>query len=302
MTGGGGISPFTAGENGTNMSTEQPQTTSLLGKPLYASVARTDQDEAALEKKVADAKAAWEADPEDVQKYMLYALAIDATHEYRQGIELYEQGIERWPEEPMLYCHLGHRLLNMREFDRGLEYLNKADGMLPDSTDVLYHKGLAYYMKGEFEQALAAFEHCNRVTSDEGNVQPTSSVKLVARAEIIRMGNADWIYTTLSRLGRFDEAAAILDTVNPDLETSGNMIFYMTRVLFYQGVLSEEEVLARFAKLGRGAHSMGYGLGAHFLARGDKEKAKAYFEDVITGTMWPAWAFIASEVELARGL
>lgn len=281
---------------------EQAQTYSLLGEPLYASVAQTGQEVPALERKLAEAKAASEAAPDDVQKFMFYALAVDALHEYRKGIDLYSQGIGKWPDEGMLYCHRGHRYLNLREFDRGMEDLRRADELLPNSTDVLYHTGLAYYMRGEFEEALDAFVRCNEVTSDEGEIQPTSSLNLVGNAEIIRIGNTDWIYTTLSRLGRFDEAEAVLDQVDPNLKAGGNMIFYLTRVLFYKGLLSEEDVHQRFKELGRGAHSMGYGIGAYHLARGNKEKARAYFEQVLTGTMWPAWAFVAAEVELARGL
>lgn len=282
--------------------TEQAQTQSLLGEPLYASVARTGQDVPSLERKLAAAKEACEAAPEDVQKFMLYALAVDALHEYRRGIGLYSQGIERWPEEAMLYCHRGHRYLNLREFDLGMEDLQRADELMPNSPDVLYHMGLAHYMRGELEPALDAFVRGNEATSDDGDIQPTSSLKLVGNAEIIRMGNTDWIYTTLSRLGRFEEAEAVLEEVDPELKASGNMIFYMTRVLFYKGLISEDEVQKRFATLGRGAHSMGYGVGAYHLARGNADKARAYFQEVVSGTMWPAWAFVAAEAELARGL
>lgn len=275
---------------------------SLLGEPLYGSTALEGQDKATLEQLLTEAKATWEADPEDVQKYMLYVYRVDCLHRYREGIELYTQGIERWPDEPMLYCHRGHRYLNLREFDKGMADLAKANEMMPDQSDILYHLALAHYMKGEFEQALEAFIRGYEVTSDEGDIPPTSALKLVANAEIIRMGSVDWIYTTLCRLGRFDEAATWLESVDPDMPAKNNMVFYLTRVRFYKGLLTEAEVVAKFAELGRGAHSMGYGLGAWHLARGNREKAKEYFSDVITGTMWPAWAFVAAEVELARGL
>lgn len=282
--------------------TESAQAQSLLGKPLFASVARTGQDVAALERKLEAAKSTYESAPDDVQKFMFYVLAVDALHEYRTGIELYSQGIEKWPEEAMLYCHRGHRYLNLREFDRGMQDLQLADELLPGSPDILYHIGLAHYMRGEFESALDAFVRGNDATSDDGEIQPTSSLRLVGNAEIIRMGNADWIFTTLSRLGRFEEAEKVLETVNPELQAGGNMIFYMTRVLFYKRLISEEEIQRRFTELGRGAHSMGYGVGAYHLSRGDKQKAREYFEEVVTGTLWPAWAYVAAEAELARGL
>lgn len=285
------------------MTTEQPQATSLLGKPLYSSTSLQGQDMDKLQRLHDEAKAAWEADEDDVQKFMLYVLRLDAMHRYDESIPLYTQGMERWPEEPMLYCHRGHRYLNIREFDLGMADLVKANEMKPDSSDILYHLGLAHYMKGEYEQALEAFIRGYEVTSDDADNPPTSALNLVASADIIRMGSVDWIYITLSRLGRFDEAEKWLDLVDPNMKAGGNMIFYLTRVLFYKGVITEEEAVARFKELGRGAHSMGYGLGQWHLARGNRNEAKEYFQGVVDGSpMWPAWAFIASEIELARGL
>lgn len=284
------------------MANERPEATSLLGKPLYRSTALRGQDEAELWRQHDEAKEIWESEPDDVHTYMMYVRRVDALHRYGEGIELYTQGMDRWPDEAMLYCHRGHRYLNIREFDLGIADLVKAHAMRPDVQDILYHLGLAHYLKGEYEEALDVFERSYDLISDSGDIPPTSSLNLIGSADVIRMGRVNWLYITLSRLGRFDDAEKWLDEVDPDLEAGGNMIFYLTRVLFYKGVITEEELIERFAALGRGAHSLGYGLGAWHLVRGNEEKAKEYFDQVVGGTMWPAWAYIAAEAELARSL
>ena len=46
--------------------------------------------------------------------------------------------------------------------------------------------------------------------------------------------------------------------------------------------------------------TLGYGLGAWYLDKGNRGKAISIFERVTSGPYWPAFGFIASEVELAR--
>jgi hypothetical protein len=46
--------------------------------------------------------------------------------------------------------------------------------------------------------------------------------------------------------------------------------------------------------------TLAYGLGNWYLVRGDQEQARAWFERSIQSGGWPAFGFIASEVELQR--
>lgn len=280
----------------------EPETVSLLGKPLYAATAQAGLDVAKLESQVASAKAVADAHPDDVWRYIFYVKRVEALHRYREAIALYTAGLERWPDEPMLYCHRGHRYLNLREFDRALADLLKAKEMKPDSFDVLYHLGLVYYMQGNYEQALAELTRCNEVTTDEGDVPPSSALKLIAPARVLQVGTIDWIYMTLSRLGRFDEAEAVLEQISPDLDTGGNMIYYMNRVRFYQGRKTEEELLAEFGKSAIGTQTLGYGLGNWHFCRGNYDKARQYYEQVVAGRQWAPFGRIAAEVDLARNL
>lgn len=280
--------------------TQQPEAISLLGKPLLAADAQQGQDVARLEQLLAEAQADAAAHPDDVQKHMMHGIRLDALHRYRDAIDVYTQGIEKWPDEAMLYKHRGHRYLNLRRFDEAFADLSRANEMRPGTFDMLYHLGLIHYMRGDFEQALTTFQQCHAVTSDDGDIPPTSALRLVAPAAILRIGNVDWLYMTLSRLGRLEEAAAMLDEIDPDLPAGGNMIFYLTRVRFYKGLLTEAETVARFQELGSNSYSMMYGLGNWHLVRGNREQAEHYFREALKASSWPSFAYIAAEVELAQ--
>ena len=46
--------------------------------------------------------------------------------------------------------------------------------------------------------------------------------------------------------------------------------------------------------------TVGYGLGNWHFYNGNRTKAEEYFRKITTGKYWPAFGFIAAEVELAR--
>lgn len=280
----------------------EPQTMSLLGRPLYAATARAKADADRLEQALEEARREMEAHPGDVWRYILYVKRWEAAHDYRKAIRLYTEALERWPEHPMLYCHRGHRRLNLREFDGALADLNKAGELLPDNFDVLYHSGLVHYMQGRYEEALAAFTRCADVTTDEGNVPPTSALKLIAPAPVLLIGTVHWLYMTYSRLERFDEAEQVLERIPPELDAGGNLIAYLNLVRFYQGAMAEEEVVAQFGHNELHTQTMGYGLGNWHYCRGNYAKARQYFEKVAGGTQWSAFGRIAAEVDLSRNL
>jgi len=109
---------------------------------------------------------------------------------------------------------VGLRHITLRELDRAIDDLQRAaelvagrpdevepDGLpnardIPTSTlqsNVWYHLGLAYYLKGNFEQALRCYRECMRVSNNPDMMCATSH----------------WLYMTLHRLGREEEAAAV---------------------------------------------------------------------------------------------
>jgi len=103
---------------------------------------------------------------------------------------------------------------------------------------------------------------------------------------------------TLRRLGRKDEAAKVLDVVRPDMKISENMV-YLNRLLMYKGTYAPEDLL-RTGGSDVDLATYGFGVGNFYLMNGEKDKARAIFEQVMKGPAWQAFGYIAAEAELAR--
>ena len=108
----------------------------------------------------------------------------------------------------------------------------------------------------------------------------------------------DWLYMTLRRLGREDDAKRLLEPIHPGLAVTEDAS-YLNRLLLYKGVYTPEDVLrAGGDPLTR--ETYGYAIGNFYLYNGRKDEARAAFERVVAGPYWPAFGHVAAEADLAR--
>ncbi len=281
----------------------QPEVTSLLERPLYAI---SNPDELSkLEAALAEAREALEADPDDPDKIAWVGRRLGYLWRMDQAIAVYTRGISKHPDYAPLYRHRGHRYISVRRFADAEADLTKAarliegkpdriepDGMpnalnIPLTTtafNVWYHLGLARYLRGDFEGALQAYRETLKFSLEHDD-------NLVAAL--------DWIYMTLRRLGRNTDAEAILQPLHPELEIIENHAYHR-RLLMYTGSLQPAALLNTADATPLDWATQGYGVGNWYLYNGDAEKAVEIFQRVVAGDYWPAFGFIAAEVELAR--
>jgi len=261
---------------------QKPEVVSLLGKPLYAAPAE-GEELAKLQAGLADALREVEADPGNVETIIAYGRALAGLWRYHEAIDVYSRGIEAHPGEAMLYRHRGHRYISIRQFGKAAEDMAKAAALNDKDFDIWYHLGLAHYLQGEFDAARAAYESCLKVASDDDS----------------RIAVSNWLYATLRRLGRKDEAAKVLEGISADMKVEENTS-YLNLLLFFKGLKTEDEILSWAANSELDAATVAYGAGCWHLYSGKKEKARGFFEKIMTGRYWPAFGFIAAEAELAR--
>ncbi|MDX1627573.1 MAG: tetratricopeptide repeat protein [Fulvivirga sp.] len=283
----------------------EPQVVSLLGITYYEPV-RAPEVQEKLEKDLEEARQNFEENPSEMN-YIWYGRRTAYLSRYKEAIEIYTQGLDKYPESYRLLRHRGHRYISLREFDQAIEDLEMAASLMPKDTletepdgmpnrlnqplsstqfNVWYHLGLAYYLQGEFKKAKQVYDLC-LLTSVNND---------------LLCATADWKYMTHRRLDESKKADALLEKIAPDIEVIENQA-YLNRLMMYKGTIEPQELLEVSNENQDPELTMatqGYGVGNYYLYNGDTTRAVEVFKQVIKGDYWSAFGFIAAEAELAR--
>ena len=278
---------------------------SLLGQPLEPP-ALSEEFRVLQEGLLREARARLDEAPDEPESWIWVGRRTAYLARYGEAIDVYTEAIERFPEEPRLYRHRGHRWITTRQLDRAIEDLSRAadliegrpdrvepDGLpndrgIPTSTlqsNIWYHLGLAHTLRGDFESALAAYEECLAVSGNPDMLVATSY----------------WLYLTQRRLGMDAEAAATLESITPELEIIENADYH--RLLLTYRRLADAHELWEEAGADPAAvryATVAYGLGAYHLTDGRPEDAREWFERAVESPTWAAFGYLAAEAELAR--
>jgi tetratricopeptide (TPR) repeat protein len=156
----------------------------------------------------------------------------------------------------------------------------------PTSTrhsNIWYHLGLARYLLGDFEGARQAYRSCLEVSNNPDMLAATSH----------------WLFMTLRRLDREDEARAVLDPIHADMDIIENHEYHRL-LMMYRGESTPDELLDEADSTGVGLATTAYGVGNWYLYNGDAERARVTFELILDTDSWAAFGYIAAEAELAR--
>ncbi len=259
-----------------------------------------------METQLAAARAHYEANPNDAEAIIWLGRRLAYPGYFRDAIEVYTKGIEKFPNDARLYRHRGHRYITLRKFAAAIADFEKAaaltrgkrdevepDGQpnaknIPTSTlqfNIWYHLGLAYYLTGQNNRALTSYRECLKVSKNPDAFVATSH----------------WLYMTLRRLNRGREAAQVLAAIRPGLEIIENDGYYRL-LLMYKGQVSPETLHDDALKQGGspGAHSILYGIGNWYSYNGRREEARQVFQQILATDQWTSFGYIAAEVDAKR--
>jgi tetratricopeptide (TPR) repeat protein len=152
-------------------------------------------------------------------------------------------------------------------------------------SNIWYHLGLAYYLKGDFKKALKAYEECVKVSKNPDMLVAT----------------VHWLYMMLRRLGEEKKAAKALRLVAGEQDIIENYDYYKL-IKLYQGKTTAGDLAKELTGGANttGSASLGYGLGNWHMYNGRRDEAVNIFKTVVTGNQWASFGFIAAEAELAR--
>jgi tetratricopeptide (TPR) repeat protein len=275
---------------------------SLLGKPLIRPALPADVEKQ-REDDLAAARRDYEANPESADAIIWLGRRLAYVGRYREAIDVFSEGIRKHPDDARLYRHRGHRYITLRRFkdaERDLEKAaalvkGKPDEVEPDGlpnarniplsslqSNIYYHLGLAYYLQGDFDRALRAYQRCIQLAKNADRLVSTSN----------------WLYMTLRRMGHPKDADKVLEPISTSMDVIENVAYHKL-LLMYDDDIALEELAPQDATTTDGATIL-YGIGNWYFYNGEPEKAWPIWEKVIDASNWSAFGAIAAESEIAR--
>jgi tetratricopeptide (TPR) repeat protein len=270
----------------------------------YPAPSLSDSLRKVFEANLRSAEKKYKTDSTNDEHIIWYGRRLGYLGNYKEAIDIYTKGINLHPNNARFYRHRAHRYITLRCYDNAIADLKKAveltrdqvdeiedDGIpneknFPTSTlqtNIYYHLGLAYYLKGDNRQALLAWEKCLDISDNDD----------------MKVATLNWLNVVLRKMGRQKDADQHIKEVSADMEIIENHDYYDILVMYKGGddnklkekVQNQEEVSNA---------TLGFALGTYYQLKGDKGKAKELFEKVVAGKQWSSFGYIAAETELAR--
>lgn len=245
------------------------------------------------------------ADPTDEDAILWLGRRLGYVGRYSEAVEVFSRGLELHPDSAWLLRFRGHRYITLRRFDLAVADLERAeelarggpDPIEPDGqpnaagvpltslrSNIDYHLGLAHYLRGEFERALAVYER----GAERARANPDRTVS-----------HAYWWWLTLMQLGRRAEARKLLMGLDLDVRLLENDA-YRDLLRLFRGQLDERSLLAGHGPGTVQRATRGYGAALARRFRGDHAGARALLHSLLASGPHASFGVIAAEVELAR--
>ena len=279
------------------------QAMSLLGQPLHPPPL-SEAASATYAARLAEAKAAYAQTPDNADSIIWLGRRTAYPGQFREAIEIFSRGIARYPNDARFYRHRGHRYISTRQFVRAIADLERAaslvrgqadevepDGLpnarnIPTSTlhfNIWYHLGLARYLSGDLTGALAAYAECMKVSKNPDT----------------RVATSHWMYTTLRRLGRAQDAAAVLYPISREMDVIEDDSYH-DLLLLYKGEMTVDQLVPADTLEPIADVSRAYGVAAWYAYNGNASEASRLNRRILATSQWPAFGYIAAEADEAR--
>jgi tetratricopeptide (TPR) repeat protein len=282
------------------------QAISFLGDTLRELPLAADV-RARYEEELAAARTAYEHTPQDLDSIVWFGRRLAYLGRFREAIDVYTKGLDVHADNPWLLRHRGHRWISVRDLDRAIDDLERATQLVAGTPDIVepdgrpnaqntpigslhsniaYHLGLAHYLAGNWARAADVY----RIEYDS------------ARNDDRRVSAGHWLYMSLRRLGRDDEAAAVLVPISANMTIIENHVYHRL-MRMYKGEIPVDSVLPVNAsgEMSVTDASAAYGIGNWHLYNGRRDEANVVFQRIVDGGQWGAFGFVAAERDLARG-
>lgn len=268
-----------------------------------------------------------------LEGYILAGKFRSLLMQHERAIEIYTEALERFPDDPHLYRLRGHRYLNCRKFREGRDDLAAAARLVAGKQDeieyfsaetaqdiesvllgrhdlnpklevtdeaiaatrdlfkstlhfsIYYHLALACFLLEEYDEALKYYRRALEVSIDDDG----------------RTASIDWIYMTLLRLGRADEAQALLSGIDTDgFTVNEGTPLYINRLRLYKGQIEPDRLRELAAAKPLASVTAEFAIGQWHLLAGRKAEAKQSFRRLLAEGDRYSFAYLVTERDQAR--
>ena len=239
------------------------------------------------------AQAALGNDWGNTDKVIALGVAQSGARQFREAIATFTRGLQnlsatqRPKEAAMLLRWRGHRYLSVREFVRANADLTRALQLDGTNYGALFHLGVLRFREGRHADAAALFARAQPLAPDGGE----------------RAGSTDWLYMSLARAGRLDEANAMLARridQQPDARPAPPGYAYLSRLRLYRGEITPEQLITDNETDEVNRSTLAYGVGNWYFVQGDTANARRAWERAVSSGGWPGFGFNVAEAELKR--
>ena len=236
----------------------------------------------ALEDKLAD-------DGENAALWLELAKELSKQMLYIESIQAVSTALSLDPFNWELIRYRAGKYLGLNRAEEAASELELASRLKSGSWDILYHLGLSYYLCGRFEKAADVYRQCLAVT-DRGDMNLVAIV--------------NWLYLTLKRMDRREEAAQVLLLVDENTEAGENQV-YKDMVMSYKGIITEAEAMTFDNEEFKSVEfvTRGYGIAINRYFNRDKDGCKQLLHQICQNDeYWNAFGYIAAcrEIEANR--
>ncbi len=183
-----------------------------------------------------------------------------AIAEFREALRLAPHLAEAHTVLGTVLAVQGKAFLWSGEYNKALKAYREALRLRPDDAHVHVHIAYTHFLANRFHNAVEEFENYFRLLDS-----PYGDMNSYIMT---------WQYLSLKSIGRHDEAQKLLEDFAVGFKGDG---WELSVFRYHQGKLSESELIARVKEKGEQCEAYFY-IGYQYLLRGDKQKAREYFQ------------------------
>ena len=282
----------------------------ITAAPLAAQTCATVPEGAATDEqkqKLQQAYSAYRFNNDNADNIIGYGRHLAYAGNFAQAIDIFNDGVEKFPGDARMYRHRGQQFLVVRCFDKAITDLTRAAKIMRKKADVLepagipgaldivpgtiktniyYHLGLAYFFRKNMPAAEEAFNNALKLSK-------YNDMKIAA---------ASWLNVVLQSQGKKEQADDLWNSLSKE---SGPVEVedYRTLLALYhvdkpatpQEVDEYLQNLLPEKKSRLSSATLLFGVGYYCHLNNLPEKAGELFEKLKQDGSWGSWGFIAAE-------